>query len=136
MLRSPVSQIVCRTIGLLVGLIAVASFGGCSGGLPALAPGGYVVQPTYLGQFTSGGSMSTLWHRGSDSRYHYFSHFVKVSTNYRVKRFELMLEPDKEFPFGSKDPVFASPMVARALKEKQGEQVVGGEPATPPRVGD
>ena len=120
--------IACRGICLLVGLSVVVSFAGCSGGLPALAPGGYVVQPAYLGLFTSGGSLSTLWYRGSDSRYHYFSHLVKVSTNYRVKRSELMLEPDDEFSLGSKDPVFASPMVARALKKQQGEQVAAQNP--------
>ncbi|WP_200271878.1 hypothetical protein [Luteolibacter pohnpeiensis] len=120
------SQIASQTICLLVGLIAVIPLGGCSGGLPALSPGGYVVQPAHLGQFTSGGSLSTLWYRGSDAHYHYFSHLVKVSTNYRVKRSELTLDSDNEFPLGSKDPVFASPMVARALKEGPGEQGVGG----------
>ena len=39
-----------------------------------------------------------------------------------------MLEPDDEFSLGSKDPVFASPMVARALKKQQGEQVAAQNP--------
>jgi hypothetical protein len=99
--------------------------GGCSGGLPALAPGGYVVQSSYLGQFTSGGSLSTLWYRGSDSRYHYFSHLVKVDTKYRVRRSELTLDPADEFQFGSRTPIEVgtfNPQIARALKKHQGEQ--------------
>ena len=114
---------------LIVGVVAAVTLGGCSGLLPAMAPAGYVVQPTYLGNFTSGGSMSTLWYRGSDHRYHYFSHLFKVSTNYRVKRPELMIQPSDEFSFGSKEPVFASPMVARALKKQDGEQGMAGQPA-------
>ena len=48
--------------------------------------------------------MSTLWYRGSDQTYHYFAHYVKVSTFYRIRRQELHI-PD-EFPYKSKDPVF------------------------------
>jgi hypothetical protein len=117
---------ICRLTKNVSRFIGILVLVGCSGGLPALAPGGYVVQPSYLGQFTSGGSLSTLWYRGSDSRYHYFSHLVKVTTNYRVRRSELKIEADDEFPFGSKTPVFASPMISRALKKQQGEQAVSG----------
>jgi hypothetical protein len=48
--------------------------------------------------------MSTLWYRGSDKKYHYFAHYVKVSTLYKVRREELHV-PD-EFPYRSRDPVF------------------------------
>jgi len=92
---------------------------GCSGILPSLSPRGYVVEPEYLGGYTRGGSMSTLWYHGSDARYHYFSHLFKVTTNYRVERKKLHLDEKNEFAYGSKEPVFASPMVARALKKQR-----------------
>jgi hypothetical protein len=82
---------------------------GCSGFTPSIT-NGRVVSPSYLAQYCGGGSMSTLWYRGSDQKYHYFAHYVKVSTLYRVPRSELQL-PD-EFPYKSKDWVFigASPI--------------------------
>lgn len=119
-------QIIYRATCLFFGFIAATSLGGCSGGLPAFTPGGYVVQPTYLAQFTSGGSLSTLWYRGSDARYHYFSHFVKVSTGYRVKRSDLTLSADDEFQIGTQKSVlvanFRNPSLVSSLLESQGER--------------
>jgi hypothetical protein len=83
--------------------IAVLFISGCSGFMPSVSKG-RVVSPHYLAQFRGGGSISTLWYRGSDREYHYFAHYVKVSTLYRVHRSELHI-PD-EFPYKSKDPVF------------------------------
>ena len=125
--RSFMHSITCRTICLLTGLTVALSLGGCSGGFPALAPSGYVVQPGDLRQFISGGSLSTLWYRGSDTRYHYFSHMVKVSTNYRVKRSDLKLSDDDEFQIGTKESAlvarFRNPSIVEALNEpRQGEQ--------------
>jgi len=56
-----------------------------------------------LQQFRHGGSMSTLWYRGSDKKYHHFAHFVKFSTLYRVPRQELDISD--EFPLKSEDAV-------------------------------
>jgi hypothetical protein len=99
--------------------ILPSSFVGCSGGIPALVPRGYIVEPSHLSQFTSGGSLSTLWYRGSDSRHHYFSHLWKVTTNYRVKRSDLILNKEDEFEFETKDNElvahFANPRLTAAL---------------------
>jgi hypothetical protein len=89
---------------LVVSLVAI-SMTACSGFLPN-AQRGKVVSPQYLAQYRNGGSLSTIWYLGSDHTYHYFSHYVKVSTTYRVRRSELSI-PD-EFPRGSKEPVFVS----------------------------
>ncbi len=48
--------------------------------------------------------MSTLWYLGSDKKYHYFAHYVKVSTRYRVRREELHFP--NEFPYKSQKSVF------------------------------
>jgi hypothetical protein len=83
-------------------LIAI-SICGCSGFRPSVSKG-RIVSAHEVAQFRGGGSMSTLWYRGSDERYHYFAHYVKVSTFYRVRRSELQMP--SEFPYKSRDPVF------------------------------
>lgn len=103
---------------------------GCSGGLPSLAPGGYVVRPEVVITHTGNDSLSTVWYHGCDSRFHHFSHLVKVSTKYRVRRAELSLDPGDEFVVGSQKPVFADPMLRRALKNQNAEQAGAGQPAT------
>lgn len=92
-----------RPIFLLLILIGLL-IAGCSGLLPSPTPAGRVVSPTYLAQFRGGGSLSTLWYRGSDQKYHYFAHYAKVSTFYRIRRQDLHI-PD-EFLFKSKNSVF------------------------------
>lgn len=98
---------------------------GYSGGFPSLSPKGYIVKPSHLSQYTSGGSLSTLWYRGSDSNYHYFSHLVKVSTNYRVKRENLTLSNEDEFKIGSqKDKLvahFRNPTLTEAINSHREE---------------
>ena len=84
-------------------LVAALLLCGCSGLTPSITKG-RVVSPAYVKKFCGGGSLNTLWYRGSDQEYHYFAHFAKASTHYRVPRSELQM-PD-EFPFKSKDPVF------------------------------
>lgn len=107
------------SLSLVAATILLSSFVGCSGGIPALVPRGYIVEPSHLSQFISGGSLSTLWYRGSDSRYHYFSHLWKVTTNYRVKRSALILNKEDEFEFKTKSNElvahFANPRLAAAL---------------------
>ncbi len=86
-------------------LVLVCLFlSGCSGFLPSTSFRGRVVTPSYLAQFRGGGSLSTLWYLGSDKKYHYFAHYVKVSTSYRVRREELRI-PD-EFRYKSKESVY------------------------------
>ncbi|MGI9266920.1 MAG: hypothetical protein ACR2QY_05325 [Akkermansiaceae bacterium] len=108
-------------LSLFLSIITSLSFVGCSGGIPALVPRGYIVKPSHLSQFTSGGSLSTLWYRGSDSRYHYFSHLWKVTTNYRVKISDLILNKEDEFEFETKDHElvahFANPGLTAAFSE-------------------
>jgi hypothetical protein len=79
--------------GLLAGYSGIATIGHNK-----------TVSPSYLAQFRGGGSISTLWYRGSDQKYHYFSHYIKVRTNYRIHREELKI--DEEFPYKSKEPLF------------------------------
>ena len=119
-----------RCLSRLVLLAATVLSVGCSGGLPSLAPGGYVVSPAVVISHTGNDSLSTVWYHGSDSRFHHFSHLVKVSTKYRVRRAELSLDPDDEFTVGSQKPVFADPMLRRALKNQNAEQAGAGQPAT------
>ena len=97
-----------------------------------MSQGGYVVEPSHLRQFTSGGSLSTLWYRGSDRHYHYFSHLVKVSTNYRVKRSDLTLNEADEFQLGTRDSAlvaqFRNPSLVASLdKEEEAEQASDGD---------
>jgi hypothetical protein len=75
---------------------------GCSGFIPSLSKG-EVVRPSYLLQFCGGGSLSTLWYLGSDDSYHYFAHYVKSSTNYRVRRVDLKIP--FEFPYKKREAV-------------------------------
>ena len=108
-------------LSLFTTIILPSSFVGCSGGIPALVPRGYIVEASHLSQFTSGGSLSTLWYLGTDSRYHYFSHLWKVTTHYRFKRSNLVLNKEDEFKFKTKDNElvahFANPRLTSALSE-------------------
>ena len=76
-------------IMLIIALIFGVS--ACSGFLPSsLSKGGKIVSPDYLAQYEGGGSLSSLWYRGSDDKYHYFVHYVKISTRYRILRDKLV----------------------------------------------
>lgn len=88
-------------------MVLLVMMGSCSGFSPALQSKGMIVSPTYLSRFSRGGSLSTLWYMGSDNKYHYFCHRVKMITRYRIPRTEL--EWRDEFPFGSRQWVFCSP---------------------------
>ncbi len=71
---------------------------GCSGFLPSsLSRGGQVVSPDYLAQFEGGGSLSTVWYLGSDDEYHYFVHYVKIATKYRINK--------KNLPWSNEHPL-------------------------------
>lgn len=85
--------------GILICLLASA----CSGLIPGFSSEGKIVSPSYLAQYRGGGSMSTLWYRGSDAEYHYFAHYMKVSSLYRVPREELQVPG--EFPYKSRKSV-------------------------------
>ena len=73
---------------------------GCSGLLPnPFEGGGKIVSVEYLSKYEGGGSLSTLWYRGSDNKYHYFTHYVKASTKYKVYGEDLKW--DNEFRINS-----------------------------------
>ena len=94
---------------LIVGLL-----GACSGLVPDMPfSSGRVVAPEYLATYEGWGSISTLWYRGSDDKYHYFFHFVKTTTRYRVARDDLIWK--SEFPLGSKDPVLVRGQLADSI---------------------
>lgn len=84
-------------------IFLAASFSGCSGLIPSPFFGADAVSPGYIAQFRSGGSLRTLWYQGSDAKWHYFDHYAKVSTNYRVARKELNFPT--EFPYQSRKTV-------------------------------
>lgn len=63
---------------------------------------GHIVEYEELRSLQSG-SLSTVWYRGSDEDFHYFQHYVKTSTKYRVKKEEVEIE--EEFPRGTKKPI-------------------------------
>jgi hypothetical protein len=92
-----------KSFALLLLVHAALLFSGCSGFVPSISKG-RIVSPHYLAQYRGAGSLSTLWYRGSDENYHYFAHYVKVSTLYRVRRQALRV-PD-EFPYKSRESVF------------------------------
>ena len=81
---------------------ALVCLAGCSGLLPSLPGAGPVVTPAYLARYAGGGSLSTLWYEGSDTKYHYFNHYVKVRTRYRIKRSDFIWKT--EFPRSSREP--------------------------------
>lgn len=82
----------------------------CSGIVPGLGQGA-VVSPDHLARYSRGGSMSTLWYHGSDAQFHYFSHFCKVSTRYRIRRLDMHWPG--EFPLDGRQAVLASPYFSR-----------------------
>lgn len=90
---------ILRACWIALGLTLAA----CSGFLGSWPAEGRVVAPGEVAKYQGGGSMSTLWYYGSDADYHYFAHFVKTATRYRVRREDLQL-PD-EFPYQSRQPV-------------------------------
>lgn len=76
---------------------------GCSGLLPnPFDGGGKVVSVEYLSRYEGGGSLSALWYKGSDEQYHYFAHYVKVSTKYRIPREDLVWENEFKINSGEK----------------------------------
>jgi hypothetical protein len=91
-----------KAILLLITLIALS---GCASGFSVIQPGeGKEIEPSRLAQLQSG-SLSTVWYEGSDDEFHYFTHFVKTKTKYKVSRNELNW-PD-EFPSSEGRSVFA-----------------------------
>ena len=91
-----------RTLLYFIPIILVLNVG-CSGLLPnPFEGGGKVVSVAYLAQYEGGGSLSTLWYRGSDDKYHYFVHYVKASTKYRILKSELDWENEFKLNSGEK----------------------------------
>lgn len=91
-----------KEILLLMTLIALS---GCASGFGVVQLGkGKEIEPNNLAQLQSG-SLSTVWYDGSDNEFHYFTHFVKTKTKYKVRRDELNW-PD-EFPSSEGRSVFA-----------------------------
>ena len=84
-------------------IFLAATFSACSGLFPSPFFGADLVSPSYIAQYRGGGSLSTLWYQGSDAGWHYFAHYAKVSTNYRVARKELSFPT--EFPYKTRKPV-------------------------------
>ena len=96
---------------LLLIICMASSF---SGLLPAIFRCGYTVSPDKVERLTGNGSMSTVWYLGSDRKHHYFSHLVKVTTDYRVRREEMILSDGDEFQLEQKKPVLADRIFERA----------------------
>ena len=63
------------------------------------AGNGRIVTVEYLSGYEGGDSLSTLWYKGTDEEFHYFTHFCKMSTPYRIRKSDLIW--DNEFPRGS-----------------------------------
>ena len=83
--------------------IVVILNSGCSGLLSNPFEGnGKTVSVEYLSQYEGRGSVSTLWYRGSDAKYHYFVHYVKASTRYRIPRAELDWQNEFKLNTGKK----------------------------------
>jgi len=76
---------------------------------------GRVVTPEYLARYEGGGSLSTLWYRGSDTTFHHFSHLHKISTPYRVKRSEMPWP--NEFALGSQELNKRNSLVRREISD-------------------
>ncbi len=91
--------------------IAAATMARCSGFF--LNRGYHIVTPKYLSQFEGGGSLSTLWYCGSDEGYHYFLHFVKTKTKYRISRRDLNWKD--EFVKGTKEPSLVEHELSRSM---------------------
>lgn len=58
--------------------------------------------------------MSTVWYLGSDESFHYFTHFIKASTNYRIRRSDMSLVEEDEFELGAMEEVLADHLIERA----------------------
>ncbi len=85
--------------------MALITLSGCASGFTVIQPGkGKEIELSRLAQLQSG-SLSTVWYDGSDAEFHYFTHFVKTMTKYKVRRNELNW-PD-EFPSSEGRSVFA-----------------------------
>ena len=104
-------------------VILIPLFLGCSGLFPSLSLKGKIVTPEYLSTYEGGGSLSTLWYYGSDDKYHYFKHFVKTTTAYRIKRNDLIWK--KEFPKGKEKPVLVEHELSEYVhaKSEQGHSL-------------
>ena len=70
-------------------ILVLVLFAGCVSGFTHNPFGSAkVTSPVELASL-QGGSLSTIWYYGSDADYHYFKHFIKISTPYRIKREDL-----------------------------------------------
>lgn len=107
-----------KSLRCLLAMLIAFFICGCSGFRPGISKG-RVVSARHVARFRGTGSISTLWYRGSDKNYHYFAHYVKVSTFYRVPRSGIRL-PD-EFPYQSRQPVFVGhlPIWESLLKQPE-----------------
>ena len=52
-------------------------------------------------KYQTSGSLYTLWYKGSDSNYHYFSHLSKTTRNFKVLQSELKVS--KMIGYGSSE---------------------------------
>src|SRR4051794_21702777 len=92
-----------RILFVMLSSLAATGCADVSGFVPSLGSGP-LVSPAYLASYRAGGSMSTLWYLGSDKRYHYFSHYVKTESRYRVPRDQLLVPG--EFSYGKRKPLY------------------------------
>lgn len=62
---------------------------GCASGVNKISTGkGKLTTPEELASLQSG-SLSTVWYLGSDEAFHYFTHFIKIETRYKIPKEEL-----------------------------------------------
>ncbi len=59
--------------------------------------------------------MSTLWYRGSDKEFHYFAHFVKTTTNYRVPLSSLVIQSEDLFNISENRSVLVAPHAQNSI---------------------
>ena len=80
-------------------LLIATAFGGCYSGFTVAQIGdGRIIAYEELRKFDQG-SLSTVWYQGSDEEFHYFIHYIKTSTRYRVRKEEVEIQ--REFPKGT-----------------------------------
>ena len=97
-MKSNVLQIM-KHLKVFIILTVATALSGCYSGFTIAQMGdGKLIAYEELRKFDSG-SLSTVWYQGSDEEFHYFVHFIKTSTRYRVRKEEV--EIVKEFPKGS-----------------------------------
>lgn len=95
----------------------LAFLSACTGLFPTPYPSeGKIVTPEYLSKYEGGGSISTIWYRGSDDKYHYFVHLVKIKTKYRIRKEDLTWEID--FPLKSRPSMLIDGELRNYIKTK------------------